>query len=197
MSMTRDMSCSTSRTVTFRSRILLISFPTSAVSRMFRPAAGSSSRRIRGSPASARPAPTAVEVAPDQDVIQDGHLRKEAGLLECPRHASRRDLVRHDPQHLGAGEDDRTPVGTEEPGEQVEQRRLACAVRADEGLDGALWHIEGHVIHRLEAAEPLAYAPDREKLHVSFSPPAGKTAALRSSNSCRRPQRARRTGRIS
>ncbi len=48
-----------------------------------------------------------------------------------------------------------------EPGEAIEQRRLAGAVRPDQAEDLALMHIEGHAVQRDDAAEHDADVANR------------------------------------
>src|SRR2546422_600426 len=53
-------------------------------------------------------------------------------------------------------------VRAHQPRDQVEERRLAGAVRADDGVDRSLADREGDVVDGDEAAERLAYSLDLE-----------------------------------
>ena len=55
-----------------------------------------------------------------------------------------------------------------EPGEAIEQRRLAGAVRSDQAEDLALVHVEGHAIQRDDAAEHDADVANREQGSISL-----------------------------
>ena len=59
-------------------------------------------------------------------------------------------------------EDDLAPSRLSAPGDEVERRRLARAVRADQADDLAWPNREADVVDRDEAAECLAAVPDRE-----------------------------------
>src|SRR2546426_1269286 len=54
-------------------------------------------------------------------------------------------------------------------GDQVEERRLARAVRADDRLPASLGDGERHVADRLEAPEPAADALDRKSTRLNSS----------------------------
>src|SRR3972149_5264729 len=62
-------------------------------------------------------------------------------------------------------EQDPAAVGRQDPGDQVEERRLARAVRPDQRLDRPARDVEGNPSHGLEAAEALADIPDRKEGH--------------------------------
>src|SRR6202043_2872424 len=55
-----------------------------------------------------------------------------------------------------------------EPGEAVEQRGLAGAVRADQAEDLALMHVERHAIQRDDAAEHDADVANRKQGKLSL-----------------------------
>ena len=57
-----------------------------------------------------------------------------------------------------AGERDGAAIGRKHPGDHVEQRGLAGAVRADHGEDAALRHLEADAVHGHKPAEPFADA---------------------------------------
>ena len=80
-------------------------------------------------------------------------VAEQADVLEGARHAGRRDLVRRDPRPPGRRTSTVPAVGHVEPGEHVEERGLAGAVRADQGHDGAGRDVEVDVVDGDEAAE--------------------------------------------
>src|SRR5262245_22681949 len=103
----------------------------------------------------------------DGDVFQDRELAERAGDLERPRHAAVADLVGGEPAELGAAEPDRPRGGDEGPGDAVEQRGLARAVRADEPEDLALVHLERDLVQGGEPAEALGHAGEAEHAGAS------------------------------
>ena len=73
--------------------------------------------------------------------------------------------VRRRAQQALAVEDDLALVRLVEPRDQVEERRLAGAVRADQADDLALAHVERDVVDRDDPAEPPRHVLDREQRH--------------------------------
>src|SRR5262245_56551625 len=57
-------------------------------------------------------------------------------------------------------------------GDDVEERRLACTVRADDGVDRALTHIEADIADGHQAAEALRDPIDREDRRAEPGRPA-------------------------
>src|SRR5512140_1099856 len=111
----------------------------------------------------------AVDVAADHDVLEDRHLREEPDVLERPHHAADSDLAGRQGLDLRPPENDPAAIGMKESRDQVEDRRLPCAVRPDQRLDRSRRDIEGEVVDGLEAAEPLADPADRKKRHGASS----------------------------
>src|SRR5262249_9275201 len=69
-----------------------------------------------------------------------------------------------------AGEGDRACIGREHPRDDVEQRGLAGAIRADHRKDRALLHAETYFVDCEQAAEALADRTDgQERRHDRFS----------------------------
>src|SRR5262245_52463784 len=104
-----------------------------------------------------------MDVGADQDVVGDRHAREGAHDLEGAANAGGAHLVRPAAHHVAAVEQDLAGIGAQESVEQVEDRGLAGAVRADNAEDGARGDIEAHVLHRLEAAEALGQAAHRQQ----------------------------------
>ena len=129
----------------------------------------------------------AVDVAADHDVLEDRHLREEPDVLERPHHPADSDLAGRHGVDLRPPENDLAGIGRKESGDHVEDRRLPRAVRPDQRLDRSRGDIEGEVVDGLEAAEPLADPPDREKGHdASSSTGFRETARFRSEKRWRR-----------
>ena len=91
-------------------------------------------------------------------VLQARDPADEAHVLERAHQSHAGHLVGVQPDQLDAVEQHRARVGPDEPGEQVEDRGLAGAVRADERGDGALAQLDGEVVGGDDAAEALADA---------------------------------------
>ena len=92
-------------------------------------------------------------MAADQDVLHHVRVVEQLDVLERPRDAEPGDPVR---RQLG----DVLPVEHQPPGggridaaDQVEDRRLARAVRPDDGKHLPRPHLEAHALHRADAAE--------------------------------------------
>jgi hypothetical protein len=92
-----------------------------------------------------------------EDVLERGHVVEEADVLECPRHAERCHLVRRQSADRRAVEDHSAGRRLVDPGEDVEERRLARAVRADEADDRAARNDEVDIVDRDQASELLAH----------------------------------------
>ena len=71
-----------------------------------------------------------------QHVLHDGHLGQRLGQLEGAHHSHPGDLVGGNAGHLAFLERPLTLVGAVEPGEQIEEGRLAGTVRADQRRNG-------------------------------------------------------------
>ena len=75
---------------------------------------------------------------------------------------------------VDAGQLDPPRVGMEEPGDDVEQRRLAGAVGSDDPHDLAVVGVQGHVVQGVVAAEA-----EREPAHLDLGPAAPPFGAAR------------------
>jgi hypothetical protein len=105
----------------------------------------------------------------DQHVFQHRHLAEQAAVLEGPAHAARRDLVRRHAVDALALEADLAGGRAHVAGDDVEQRRLAGAVRPDQRPDFARVGVEGHAGQRLEPGEMHRQVTDLEQCaHASF-----------------------------
>src|SRR5262249_37657990 len=80
-------------------------------------------------------------------------------------HARAVDRLRSGAGHVGAGEGDAALVRAVDPGDDVEQRGLARAVRPDEANDLAVVDVEIDRIERNEPAEAAGEAAAGEQAH--------------------------------
>src|SRR4051812_27495700 len=97
-----------------------------------------------------------VQVAADEQVVEDAHAAEERDVLEGARDAHPRPRRRPQPRHVLSGEDHAPALGPVDPADAVEQAGLARAVRADDGGDGAARNGKAHVLQRADAAEAQA-----------------------------------------
>src|SRR5207247_9508585 len=87
------------------------------------------------------------------EVLEDRERVEDADDLERARDARRDDLVREEARDRGGAEPRLAPIGGEEAGEDVEESRLASAVRPDDRPELAARDRERHAVHRRERAE--------------------------------------------
>src|SRR5207248_8026877 len=99
--------------------------------------------------------PLAARMPSDLDVLEHRHAREELDVLERPRDAPADDPVGRRSQQALAGEGDLARIRAVQAGDQVEERRLAGAVRADQPGNLALLDREPDVVDGDDAAEPL------------------------------------------
>src|SRR3990170_363249 len=128
----------------------------------------------------------AVDMPADHDVLQDRHLGEEPDMLERARHPESSDLEGLQALDRRPVEQDPAAVGRQDPGDQVEERRLARAVRPDQRLDRPARDVEGTPSHGLEAAEALADIQDRKEGHGASSSELPEKIRFRSPKRCRR-----------
>src|SRR5205814_1712434 len=106
----------------------------------------------------------------ERDMLDGAQLLEEAGDLERARNPALRDLMRTQSSDIDAEEKDSTARRHEEAGQEVEEARLARAVRPNEGVDLPLAQSQVHAVHRSEAGEVLSEcmgfdgATDRRRL---------------------------------
>src|SRR5262245_1032904 len=129
----------------------------------------------------------------ERDVPQDGVLWKQRDDLIGARHPEMRPAMARHAGDVAAEQQDRSAVGGELAGDQVEQRGLAGAVRADDqpplpGLDG-----KRDVGGDAQAVERFAQPTDGERGHGWRSSTGGLSLELARARSAFSPQRASRT----
>src|SRR2546421_43587 len=90
-------------------------------------------------------------VMADHDVLEGGHVLEQPDVLEGARDPEPRDAVRGAARDVGACEEDASGRRLVQPGDDVEEGRLAGAVRADEADDRSLGDGEVDRAHGDEA----------------------------------------------
>ena len=129
------------------------------------------------------------------DVFQHRHVGKQLEILESARDAEAHDFVGLKDVDALPGEPDLTPVRALEARDQVDERGLSGAVRADDRLDAAARDAKAHAVHRLEPAEGFAQVANFEEGFGHVSPGAWRAYAAAASTRCRRRCRAAGTSR--
>src|SRR5207245_9154441 len=91
----------------------------------------------------------------ERHVVERAELIEEAAELERSRDPRADPLLDRLLRDVVAAEEDVALVGRQQPADQVDERRLARAVGADEGEHLALLHAEVDAVHRAKLAELL------------------------------------------
>ena len=113
--------------------------------------------RRRISPQSSRPIPSLRRVA-EEDVLGDGQLGKEQQLLVDGGDAAGRGVARGDRLQRLVADVDGAAVRRVGAGDDLDQRRLAGAVLAEQRVHLAGLHVEVDVLQHADAAEGLRHA---------------------------------------
>src|SRR4029079_8413274 len=119
-----------------------------------------------------------ARMASHHHVLERGHRREQADVLERARHAGRGDQVGAPAGHVLAVEQDPPGGGLVQPGQHVEEGGLPGAVRADDRDDRLRRHVDRHVPHRQEAAEHLRGAHGGQEGAVRAHALASKTDSV-------------------
>ena len=114
----------------------------------------------------------------DDDIVFDRQGRKRPHQLEGAAYAASADFIGPEPVDALTGEGDRTLVGREHAGNDVEQGRLARAVRTDDREDRALRHSKACIVDGKQAAKALADPINgQERVHDrGFSRPMSRAS---------------------
>ena len=132
-----------------------------------------------------------------RDGLGDGQPGEEPAALEGPSEPEAGALLRRERSQIGAGEADSSAVEWLVATDQVEQRRLAGAVLADQADDLPGSDRDAHVLDR---ADPSEAAGDADQLECRDGPPARRVAQRASTGRRLRPARggvrAVRVGRV-
>ena len=96
-----------------------------------------------------------VTLERDLDGVGDRHRREELGVLERASEAEPRTRIRRQIRHVDAVEDDPAGIDGEEAGDQVEERRLARTVGAEDAEDLTFGERQRHIVVGNDAPEGL------------------------------------------
>ncbi len=99
----------------------------------------------------------------DEQVLHHAQVVEEPDVLEGPAHPPGHDLVRRPPADLVTLESDAPRIRRDEPGDQVEQRGLARAVRPDHADQLARPDGQRDVVGGRQSAEALAQPLDLQQ----------------------------------
>src|ERR1700753_4171038 len=131
------------------------------------------------------PQPIAAgDLGGDPYVFKDAEFRKDLGDLERSCHATSDALMGRKAGDVLAVEGDAAGGRRKVAADQVEEGRLAGAVRADDGAEFALGDVERHVAYRDQTSKPLGDIADFEDVHALLlcrkpSSPRGKNSTTR------------------
>ena len=89
----------------------------------------------------------------EPQILEDGKRREKVGDLERSGEARRDYSVRRPAGDVDASEKDAAAIGNEQPGNQIEECRLAGAVGADQRVQGAVGDRQARILERADAAE--------------------------------------------
>ncbi|MCY1300659.1 hypothetical protein D9M70_502360 [compost metagenome] len=114
-----------------------------------------------------------AERGTDQQVLEHAHLHERMGNLVRAADAALAALEHRLAGHIGAGEGDLAAIRGHTAGDQVEQRALARAVRADDAQRLARRQRQAHVVGDLHRAVALVQVVQFQKwlhgFHQSLS----------------------------
>src|SRR5690606_20259171 len=111
-----------------------------------------------------------AEVAPRHDVLEGAHVEEDLQVLERAPDAGRGERVRRQAGQFASVERDAAGARHVDAGEQVEQRGLAGAVRADDRVNRARVDRKRQSLHRVDAAEFPGEPVDAQSAHRGLRP---------------------------
>ena len=137
-------------------------------------------RQCRGA-ATELPAPGFARLGGKPGILARAHLREEGGQLKGAGDAALADPRHREPGHRFAGKPHAALCRLDHPGDQVEQRRFAGAVGADDGAHLAFLDPHRHMVDRDEAAEAAGQLIEFEQRHdrVPLRARGGRTGPSR------------------
>src|ERR1700724_642553 len=94
-------------------------------------------------------------LAGDPEIVDDGETREHALDLQGPLHSEAADLVRLEAGDVAALEEHAATVRGQQAGYQIEEGRLAGAVRPDDGMQAPAGEVEAQIVDGGQPAEPL------------------------------------------
>src|SRR5687767_623852 len=120
---------------------------------------------VSAAPAIGLAEPARARVRADEDVLEHRHPGEERDVLERPCDAAADDLVWGEPQQIFAVVENRAGIRLVESRDDVEGRRLARAVRADQAEDLTLGDVERDVVEGDDSPEAASEVLDGEQRH--------------------------------
>src|SRR4051812_31137409 len=108
------------------------------------------------------------------DVLPNRELLKRTHELERARDPCLTELGRRKAGNFAPVQAHATAIRSVEPGDEIEQRRLAGAIRPDQADDLAFGHLEVNLADRGETAETLRYALELEEGRLPTPPGRGR-----------------------
>src|SRR5262249_38138750 len=120
-----------------------------------------------------------VQMQPQQDVVEGGHLLEERRELKRAHEPARGDLMRSQARDVFAVEDDRATGGPQETAQEIEAGRLPGPIGTDQPDDFALVDTELDVVDRGQAAEEPGEPVGLEERH-EVRPPGSASEPRRS-----------------
>ncbi len=118
--------------------------------------------RTRRAEEHAGPACRPLGAAGHQHILLHGQRMEHAQVLECAHEPEIGDAPWRQAARRVAIENDRSPIGTVDAGNKIDEGRFARAVRADQRVNGAARYRKAHVIDSDETAEPAGEVAHRE-----------------------------------
>ncbi len=115
-----------------------------------------------------------------QHIFEHRHFSEGARYLEGPADAAPDALVSAFPRYFSIGNPDRAGCGLQCAGNQVEERGLARAVRADQPDHLAPPQRHRHAIDRPQAAKLLYQVADLYQRRITLSRTVGRETSLHS-----------------
>jgi hypothetical protein len=109
-----------------------------------------------------------LSLTAQHNVFDEGHLREGPGDLKCAPQPRGDATIRGGGLHLSAFDEDASGIHGLAACEQIEHRRLAGAVGADESRDFAGPHTQRDAVDRREAAEALDEVLRHQDRHGLF-----------------------------
>jgi hypothetical protein len=120
-----------------------------------------------------------VDVAADEDVVENAHALEQGKILEGPRDTAARDPMRRHTGDVFAEKRDRALVRRIETCRNIHGGRLAAAVRTDQAEYLAAANVESHSLKRAQAAKTTLQsdASQRDFLSLWRVPAVGHTSS--------------------
>src|SRR6185437_17142665 len=115
-----------------------------------------------------------LSMSADQHVLERRHAGKDARRLEGAQQAEPGNGARRAADQRGAEKGDIAAIDRKEIGDEVEERRLAGPVGADERGQAAFRNGEGDIVDGAQAAEGLAQPANLQGRRAHRPPPSAR-----------------------